>query len=108
MSYMPIEPGAYPTASSIGDALEHLQGGTMDWGITPFVKGTNGAYSTTAAPAEFVEFERAGHFAWTELNPEFQHGIAMYSIAFLDKYMKGDGAADPTVKLAGVSEVRSK
>ena len=77
-------------------------------GITPFVKGNNGAYANTSGPAEFVEFERAGHFALTELNPEYQSSIARYGISFLDKYVKGDNSVDPAVKLAGVSDLRVK
>ena len=84
------------------------QGGTLDIGITPFVKGNNGAYDMTGSPVEFVEFDRAGHFAWTELNQEHQSNIARYSIAFLDKYVKGDATADPSAKIAGVSELRTK
>ena len=84
------------------------QGGTRDFRITPFVKKAGGAYDLTSAPAYFVEFDGAGHFAWTDLNPDFHASIVTYSLAFLNKYVKGDGAADPTRKLANVADLRSK
>jgi hypothetical protein len=43
------------------------QGGTRDIGITPSLKKSGGCYPKTAAPAYLVEFEGAGHFAWTDL-----------------------------------------
>jgi len=84
------------------------QGGTRDFGITPFVKRKGGAYELTPAPAYFVEFDKAGHFAWTDLVTDHQTNIKYYSLAFLDKYLKGDTTADPTHKQAGVAELRSK
>jgi len=47
-----------------------------------------------------VEFTRAGHFAWTDLNPRFQSLIDRYSIAFFDRYVKGLNNPDP---LAGIT-----
>jgi predicted dienelactone hydrolase len=84
------------------------QGGTRDIGITPFVKRSGGAFDQTSAPTYFVEFEKAGHFAWTDLNPNYQNSIAYYSTAFLDKYLKKDGTADPTRRLPDVAELRAK
>jgi len=43
------------------------QGGTKDLGITPSLKKSGGCYPKTPAPAYFVEFRGAGHFAWTDL-----------------------------------------
>jgi pimeloyl-ACP methyl ester carboxylesterase len=40
------------------------QGGTLDIGITPFLKGLVGAYRAANPPAYFVELKGAGHFAW--------------------------------------------
>jgi predicted dienelactone hydrolase len=37
------------------------QGGTLDVGITPFLKGANGAYSQSNPPAYFVDLKNAGH-----------------------------------------------
>jgi predicted dienelactone hydrolase len=89
------------------------QGGTWDAGITPSVRRPGGAYDQTAAPKYYVELNRAGHLAWTDLNPRFQSVISSYSIAFFDRYVKGSG---DTARLAallraplpdGVSDVRS-
>ncbi len=71
------------------DAPVMYQGGTRDVGITPFIKKANGAYAQSPAPKYFVEFEGAGHFAWTDLNPKFHAAIIDYSRAFLDHYLKG-------------------
>jgi predicted dienelactone hydrolase len=64
------------------------QGGTWDAGITPSVRRPGGAYDQTAAPKYYVELNRAGHLAWTDLNPRFQSVISSYSIAFFDRYLK--------------------
>jgi predicted dienelactone hydrolase len=64
------------------------QGGTWDAGITPSVRRPGGAYDQTAAPKYYVELNRAGHLAWTDLNPRFQSVISTYSIAFFDRYLK--------------------
>jgi predicted dienelactone hydrolase len=77
------------------------QGGTLDVGITPFLRGAKGAYSQANSPAYFVELKRAGHFAWvncgnahttasclaTQLNARL---INKYGIAFFDRYLKRD------------------
>jgi len=84
------------------------QGGTFDFGISPFVKKNSGAYDQTPSPAYYVEFRGAGHLAWTDLNPSFQGSIVYYTEAFLDKYVKGDRSADPARKLGDVCQLRSK
>jgi predicted dienelactone hydrolase len=75
------------------------QGGTLDIGITPFLQGATGAYRNANPPAFFVEFKRAGHFAWvncggarttasclaTKTNARL---IDEYAIAFFDAYLK--------------------
>jgi predicted dienelactone hydrolase len=71
------------------DAPVMYQGGTRDIGITPFINKGNGAYPQSPAPKYYVEFDGAGHFAWTDLNPKYQSAIIEYSRAFLDKYLKG-------------------
>jgi len=93
--------------SAIGIPVMY-QGGTRDIGITPFVKHRGGAYDLTPSPAYFVEFEKAGHFAWTDLVADHQANIQYYSIAFLNKHLQGDAMADPTRKQPGVAELRSK
>jgi predicted dienelactone hydrolase len=89
------------------------QGGTWDAGITPSVRRPNGGYDLTAAPKYYMELTRAGHLAWTDLNPRFQSVISDYSIAFFDRYLKDPG---DTARLAAlfhaplpsaVSDVRS-
>jgi len=69
------------------------QGGTLDLGITPEVRRVNGAYDRSSPPKFYVEFEGAGHLAWTGLNPTYHEVIDNYSVAFFDRYLKG-GAAD--------------
>jgi predicted dienelactone hydrolase len=88
------------------------QGGTADLGITPTVKRPSGAYQRSSAPKYFVEFQGAGHLAWTNVNPIFQDVISRYSIAFFDRYLKGQGPDALTALLAKplpkrVSDVRS-
>lgn len=79
------------------------QGGTLDLGITPFLKGPNGAYTATNPPVYFVELRSAGHLAWTNCGNErstescLAHVtnaqlIAEYGIAFFDRYLKGQPA----------------
>jgi predicted dienelactone hydrolase len=89
------------------------QGGTADLGITPTVKRLNGAYARSSAPKYFVEFQGAGHFAWTNVNPTFQDLIDRYSVAFFDRYLKGQQSPDPLAPLLAkplprrVSETRA-
>ena len=67
------------------------QGGSRDFGVTPTVKRFNGAFEQSSTPKYYVEFEGAGHFAWTDLNPNYQAIIDQYSITFLDYYLKVNG-----------------
>jgi predicted dienelactone hydrolase len=86
------------------------QGGTLDMGITPFVKGPNGAFAKTSSPAYFVDFTRASHFFWTNFNKDKkkQDLINHYSLAFLDKYIKGHTNVNLDEKLDGVAELEAK
>ncbi len=86
------------------------QGGTRDMGITPFVKGPQGAYSKTSAPAYFVDFEKAGHFAWSNLvrDQTIRENINYYCLSFLDKYLRNDAKANPTAKRDGVVDIEFK
>lgn len=84
------------------------QGGTRDNGITPTVSKEDGAFEQTPSPAYFVNLDGAGHFAWTDLNPNYQDTIIQYSVAFFGKYLQGDAGADPSRKLPGVTAVRTK
>jgi predicted dienelactone hydrolase len=68
------------------------QGGTRDIGITPWVQKGDGAYAQSPSPKYFVDFQEAGHFAWTNLQSTFHDSIVAYSVAFLNHYVKGDPA----------------
>jgi predicted dienelactone hydrolase len=65
------------------------QGGTRDTGATPYVMKAGGAYDRSPAPKYFVEFEGAGHYAWTNLNETMQEPIIEYALAFFDRCFKG-------------------
>jgi hypothetical protein len=80
----------------------------MDFAITPTLRLKGGAFDQTPSPVILIDFSRASHFAWTDINPAFQQDISNYCIAFLDKYLKGDQHADLLTKTANVAEIRSK
>ncbi len=86
------------------------QTGTTDIGVAPFLKGPNGAFSKTSSPAYMVEFRDANHFTWTNLNKEKQKEdlINYYCVSFLDKFVKGDPAANPQARLNGVTALLVK
>ncbi|MDR3615004.1 MAG: dienelactone hydrolase family protein [Candidatus Obscuribacterales bacterium] len=86
------------------------QGGTRDFGITPSVKRRDGAFAKTGSPSYFVEFEKMGHLGWTGFNQNAnqQDLIDFYSIAFLDKYLKGDKSISLDDKRQGVAELTCK
>ncbi len=86
------------------------QGGTRDFGITPTIKSSGGAYSKTPSPAYFVEFEKLGHFGWTNFNKNKGQRdlINYYCLAFLDRYVKGNKMAKPDKKLVGVRDLQAK
>jgi len=71
------------------DAPIMYQGGTRDLGITPFINKGDGAYDQTPPPKYYVEFDLAGHFAWTDLLAAHHAGIIDYSRSFFDRYFKG-------------------
>ena len=75
------------------------QGGTLDIGITPFVRRPGGAYDQTSAPKYFIEFAGAGHLAWTNLNKAYQPLIDDYALAFFGRYLKGPISPDPLAHL---------
>jgi len=70
------------------------QGGTRDFGITPSLRKNAGAYEQSPSPKYYVEFDNAGHFAWTNLSQTAHDLIVAYSLAFMDHYVRGE-AADP-------------
>jgi predicted dienelactone hydrolase len=75
------------------------QGGTLDIGITPFLKGPKGAYAQANPPVFFAELKNAGHLAWVNCggahstasclatNDNFRL-ISEYSVAFFNQYLK--------------------
>ena len=83
------------------------QGGTLDLGITPSLRKPGGVYDASPSPKYFVDFNRAGHLAWTDLRTTAHGEINEYAIAFLDHYVRGV-AASPTLtqQLSSVSELR--
>jgi dienelactone hydrolase len=86
------------------------QGGTRDFGITPTIKRPDGAYSRTSSPAYFIEFDKVGHFSWTNFNHDerSENLISSYCIAFLDKYLKGEQSAKPDERQPGVETLAVK
>jgi predicted dienelactone hydrolase len=85
------------------------QGGTRDIGVTPFINKGNGPYPQSPAPKYYVEFDGAGHFAWTDINPKYHGAIVDYSRAFLDHCLKGKPfPAALATPHAGVTVVETK
>jgi pimeloyl-ACP methyl ester carboxylesterase len=75
------------------DAPVMYQGGTLDFGITPALQKSMGAYDLSPRPKYYVELKGAGHFAWTDLRHTFHDPIVAYSLAFLDRYVRGSAVA---------------
>lgn len=100
---------AHKTLSELSIPVMY-QTGTRDLGVAPFLKRPNGAFAQTAAPCYLVEFEKAGHFSFSNMNTDTQQKelINHYSIAFLNKFINHDSNALPEKKLAGVSLLHSK
>lgn len=77
------------------------QDAQFDWGITPSLRGTSGAFAQTPAPKYYVELRGGNHFSWTN-TACFGRGqgedcirksanarlIVDYSVAFFDRYLK--------------------
>jgi len=84
------------------------QGGTWDFSITPTLHKSMGSYDQSSEPKYYVEIERAGHFAWTNIGRRTpREAIIAYSLAFMNHYVKGE-PADPllTQALPGVAQFR--
>jgi predicted dienelactone hydrolase len=75
------------------DAPVMYQGGTLDFGITPALHKAMGAYDLSPTPKYYVELKGAGHFAWTDLRRAFHDPIVAYSLAFLDRYVRGSATS---------------
>ena len=95
-----VDRGTLPQIS----AAVMFQGGTRDLGVTPTLRKSMGAYAQTISSKYYVEFEQAGHFAWTNLVSASHGAIVNYSLAFLNHYVKGERASPVlTRKLPGVA-----
>lgn len=90
-----------------------FQGGTLDFPITPYLRGSSGAYALSPSPKFLVVLEGATHLAWTNwlcgssqetaaclANSPNAQRIDAYTIAFLDRYLKDR----PAPLLAGKGE----
>lgn len=84
-----------------------FQGGTADFGITPFLLGDKGSYAHSSAPKYLVEFAGLNHFSWTNLNNNAaeKNLILRYARAFFDNYLIGRRTPSLTKKLRGVSKL---
>ncbi len=89
------------------DAPIMYQGGTRDIGLTPSIARKAGAYDESPPPKYFVEFDRAGHFGWTNLISDDHDAMAAYSLAFFDCYLRGKPFPKALTKPhPGVTDVR--
>jgi predicted dienelactone hydrolase len=77
-----------------------LQGGTHDWGITPFLRA---AYDPLPGPKYYLVLKNANHFEWTNFieggkttSDVVKQGnakrITDYSIAFFNHHLSGEAA----------------
>ena len=83
------------------------QGGTRDLGITPTLQKTSGAYDQSPEPKYFVEFDKAGHFAWADVGMTAHEKIVAYSLAFMNHCVKGESVKQSlTQKIPGVALMR--
>jgi predicted dienelactone hydrolase len=105
-----LSPYTRPFARTNGIGKLHVpamfQGGTADVVFTPPLKG---AYEDAPAPKVYVEFRGASHFSWTDGGaggPEMREAMAAWTIAFLDRHVKGrTDAAFPNPVSPGISKV---
>jgi predicted dienelactone hydrolase len=85
------------------------QSGTRDAaGILASVRRDGGAFDMTRSPAYYVEFQGAGHLAWTDLVSRYQDSVTYYSLAFLDSHVRGNRSRDPSSRRSDVSDLRVK
>lgn len=71
-----------------------FQGGTGDFGITPWLEGPNGGYAAAPAPKFLIVFKNATHFVWTNLGLRARRQIVQNGLVFLDRYVR-DMSAEP-------------
>lgn len=83
------------------------QSGTRDFGTTPALQKISGAYDQSPEPKYFVEFDKAGHFAWTDIGITAHKDIVAYSLAFMNHYVQGESPKPSlTQKMPGVAWIR--
>jgi predicted dienelactone hydrolase len=93
-----------------------FQGGTHDWGITPFLKA---AYDLLPGPKYFLVLKDANHFEWTNFieggkttTDLVKRGnaklITDYSIAFFNHHLGGEAAPLLEQKAEGLESYRFK
>jgi pimeloyl-ACP methyl ester carboxylesterase len=69
------------------------QSGTWDLGVNPTMRRSMGSYDQSPQPKYYVEFDKIGHFAWTDAGRSSARApIVAYSVSFLDHYVKGEAA----------------
>jgi dienelactone hydrolase len=86
------------------------QSGTRDLGVLLSLIKPNGALEKSPSPTYFINFNGAGHMAWTNFNKNKaqRDQISYYCVSFLDKYVKGIATANPQVKLSTVARLNVK
>lgn len=82
------------------------QGGTLDFGITPTLTRTGGAYDLTAGRKYLAILPRAGHLAWTDVRPDEHKLIMAYVLSFLDHYVRDAGATAQLTGGVGLADYR--
>ena len=103
-----IEP--YLASNTLGDVdvPVMLQGGTVDFGITPSLTREGGAYDALKAPKYLVVFTGARHLSWGNGGSAAIHeAIVEGAMAFFDHYVRGTAASPVLTKAgAGVASMR--
>lgn len=82
------------------------QGGTLDF-TTPGLLKVGGGYDQSPSPKYLVEFDLASHWAWTNIGFVAHQQILLYSLAFMDTYVRSlVRDAELTTSTHGVAELR--
>ena len=103
-----IEPFLASVTLGDVDVPVMLQGGTVDFGITPSLTKVGGAYDMLKAPKYLVVFTGARHLTWGDRGSADIHArIVDGAIAFFDHYVRGRPASPALTKAgAGVASLR--
>jgi dienelactone hydrolase len=84
------------------------QGGTDDFILTQSISVPGGCYDATRAPAAFVEFQDAGHLAWTDMVQTDHPDMIFYARAFFDVWLRGKSPELLRVRRDDVVDLRVK